>query len=147
MSPQPLDLLALPARERGALADSLEAVARLIRGDLSGAVIRPADDLLAQELLRAWWLELGGEAVGVAALFDVHPETKLGAILAELVDATGGDLNRAKAKLGKTLLRLERSGRAFGGYRVRKWGTYCGSQTWACQPIEPPDPPPAAGLR
>jgi hypothetical protein len=147
MSSLPMDLLGLPDRERLALADSLESVARLIRGDLSGAVIRPAEDLLAQRLLNAWWLELGSEAVGVAALFEVHPDTKLGEIVAELVNDADGCEIRARAKLGKLLSRLEKSGRDFAGYRVGKLGEYCGSQTWACQPIEPPDPPTAAGLR
>jgi len=145
MSGHPLDLLRMPAREREALAASLEAVARLLRGDLPGSAVKADDELLAPELLRAWWLELGSEAVGVAKLFEVSPQTKLGALLADLVDELGGDVHQAKTRLGQKLRGFERARRDFGGYRVRSLGPYCGSQTWVCEPIEPPQPPTAAG--
>lgn len=139
------DLLRLPPRERAALASSLEAVARLLRGELQFRPLRHADELLAHDLLPAWWLELGGDAVGVADLFSVDSQTKLGALIAELIDDAGGSVQRAKSRLGHALSRLEKSGGQFAGYRVRNWGTCSGSQTWACQPIDPPEPLAPAG--
>jgi hypothetical protein len=139
------DVLNLPLHERLALASSLEAVARMLRGDLAGPIIRGDEEAFACDLLQAWWLELGSEAVGVADVFNVRGDTKLGEIVAKLVEASDGNSNRARNRLGKTLRKLSLSGRAFGGYSVRNLGPYCGSVTWACEPMDPPHSHPTAG--